>query len=110
MLDYSYDAKHIGKPTLQDLREGKITYPLYFAMKAANSKDKKFLQSFLGVKKENIGSQVIEKINTLGGIYKTEELLRSYIKKSTRLAGKIENKKIREEMLNLTKFSYERTK
>ena len=110
MLDYSHDAKHLGKPTLQDLREEKITYPLYFAMKAANSKEKKLLQSFLGDKKENIGPQVIEKINALGGNYKTEELLKSYIKKSTRLANKIENKKIREEMLNLAKFSYERTK
>ena len=37
MLDYSQSSQHLGKPTLQDLREGKITYPLYFAMEAGNS-------------------------------------------------------------------------
>ena len=41
---------------------------------------------------------------------KTEELLINYIQKSKKLANKIENKQVREEMLNLSKFSYERTK
>jgi octaprenyl-diphosphate synthase len=110
MLDYSQSSKHIGKPTLQDLREGKITYPLYFAMKAADTNDKRFLQSFLGVQTKYNTSVVIEKIEALGGNHKTEELLINYIQKSKKLANKIENKQVREEMLNLSKFSYERTK
>ena len=110
MLDYSQSSKHIGKPTLQDLREGKITYPLYFAMKAADTNDKRFLQSFLGVQTKYNTSVVLEKIEALGGNHKTEELLINYIQKSKKLANKIENKQVREEMLNLSKFSYERTK
>jgi octaprenyl-diphosphate synthase len=110
MLDYSQSSKHIGKPTLQDLREGKITYPLYFAMKAADTNDKRFLQSFLGVQTKYNTSIVLEKIEALGGNHKTEELLLNYIQKSKKLANKIENKQVREEMLNLSKFSYERTK
>ena len=31
LLDYSTDSKKIGKPVFQDLREGKVTYPFYFA-------------------------------------------------------------------------------
>ena len=110
MLDYSLSSKHIGKPTLQDLREGKITYPLYFAMKAGDKNDKKFLHSFLGVQDKYDASKVLNKIEALGGNHKTEELLINYIKKSKKLANKIENKQVREEMLNLSKFSYERTK
>jgi octaprenyl-diphosphate synthase len=110
MLDYSQSSQHLGKPTLQDLREGKITYPLYFAMEAGNSSEKKFLQSFLGVKTKYNVSKILKKIEALGGNQKTEELLISYIEKSVKLANKIENKQVREEMLNLSKFSYERTK
>ena len=110
MLDYSSNAKRLGKPILQDLREGKITYPFYFAMQKADLKDKKYLLSILGLKNKTSASKVLKKIELLGGIRETEVLLKSYIDKSIQLANKIDNKKIREEMLNLTKFSYERTK
>ena len=110
MLDYSLNAKQLGKPTLQDLSEGKITYPFYFALKNSNIKDKKFLLSILGSKKHYKNSKIIEKIELLGGIKQTEELLKSYIAKSVSFAKKIDNKQIREEMLNLTQFSYNRTK
>jgi len=109
-LDYSLNAKQLGKPTLQDLSEGKITYPFYFALKNSNIKDKKFLLSILGSKKHYKNSKIIEKIELLGGIKQTEELLKSYIAKSVSFAKKIDNKQIREEMLNLTQFSYNRTK
>ena len=110
MLDYSSNSKRLGKPILQDLREGKITYPFYFAMQKADLKDKKYLLSILGLKNKTSVSKVLKKIELLGGIRETEILLKSYINKSIQLANKIDNKKIREEMLNLTKFSYERTK
>ena len=101
MLDYSSNAKRLGKPILQDLREGKITYPFYFAMQKADLKDKKYLLSILGLKNKTSVSKVLKKIELLGGIRETEVLLKSYIDKSIQLANKIDNKKIREEMLNL---------
>ena len=110
MLDYSLNSKQLVKHTLQYLSEGKITYPFYFALKNANVKDKKFLLSILGAKKHYKNSKIIEKIELLGGIKQTEKLLKSYITKSVSLAKKIDNKQIREEMLNLSQFSYNRTK
>ncbi len=38
LLDYSLDEKVIGKPVFQDLKEGKITYPFYFAYKKCKQK------------------------------------------------------------------------
>ena len=56
LLDYSTDSKKIGKPVFQDLREGKVTYPFYFAYKNANKAEKLNLESFLG--KSNLNEKV----------------------------------------------------
>ena len=42
LLDYS-EGEEIGKPTFQDIKEGKVTYPFYFAYKNANFDQKKQL-------------------------------------------------------------------
>ena len=47
MLDYSSDLK-IGKPSYQDLREGKVTYPFFYAYKNGNTRNKKNLFELLG--------------------------------------------------------------
>ena len=47
LLDYSNNETVIGKPILQDIREGKVTYPFYFAYKKASLKEKKYLESKL---------------------------------------------------------------
>ena len=109
LLDYSNDETVIGKPILQDIREGKVTYPFYFAYKKASLKEKKYLASKLGDKKQN-NKKIIELIVSLGGIKETENLAIKYFKKSKQAAAKIENKNIREEMLNLLDASIHRKK
>src|SRR5210317_158459 len=47
ILDYE-SKLDTGKTPLQDFREGKITFPLYFALKNASTKDKNFLLKKLG--------------------------------------------------------------
>ena len=43
ILDYAALKLDTGKPALKDFKEGKITFPLYFALQDIDSKDKKFL-------------------------------------------------------------------
>jgi octaprenyl-diphosphate synthase len=109
LLDYSSDETIIGKPILQDIREGKVTYPFYFAYKKASLEEKKYLESKLGNKKQN-NKKIIELITNLGGIKETENLAIKYFMKSKQAALKIENKNIREEMLNLLDVSIHRKK
>lgn len=67
LLDYSTHSKKLGKPIFQDLREGKVTYPFYFAYENANKAEKLNLKSFLG--KSNLNEKfAYELIEKLGGI------------------------------------------
>ena len=109
LLDYSQDESTIGKPILQDLREGKVTYPFFFAYKNANRNEKKELELLLGKKKLN-QKKVFQLISRLKGIKETQKLALKYIDIATSSAMNIDNKNIRKEMLNLLDASLYRTK
>ena len=109
LLDYSQDESTLGKPILQDLREGKVTYPFFFAYKNADRNEKKELELLLGKKKLN-QKKVFQLINRLKGIEETQKLALKYIDIATSSAMNIDNKNIRKEMLNLLNVSLYRTK
>lgn len=100
LLDYSLNEKIIGKPVFQDMKEGKVTYPFYFAYKNGDKKNKEKLKSYLGKNKFNINS-AYKLIDQLGGIIETEHLAFAYLDKAKQSANSIKNKHIKEEMLKL---------
>ena len=100
LLDYSLNEKIIGKPVFQDMKEGKVTYPFYFAYKNSDKKNKEKLKSYLGKNKFNINS-AYKLIDQLGGIIETEHLAFEYLDKAKQSANSIKNKHIKEEMLKL---------
>ena len=51
ILDYESLHINTGKPALQDFQEGKITFPLFYALKHSAKDDQKFLLEHLGKKK-----------------------------------------------------------
>jgi octaprenyl-diphosphate synthase len=51
ILDYESLHINTGKPALQDFQEGKITFPLFYALKHSAKDDQKFLLEHLGNKK-----------------------------------------------------------
>jgi len=113
LLDYSLQSS-TGKPSLQDLAEGKITYPLYYAFKNASKSDRSFFIKCLGNKKalENkvLRKEVIQNISKLNGIKKTEDLAMLYHSKTLNCADKIKNKNIKEEMIELANMALNRNK
>ena len=108
LLDYSIKYK-IGKPVFQDLREGKVTYPFFYAYKNSNLNQKKELKKMMGNKKLN-QKKALKLIAILGGIKETKNLAKKYFDKSINSAEKIRNHKIREEMIKLAKIAINREK
>ena len=109
LLDYSLNEKIIGKPVFQDMKEGKVTYPFYFAYKNSDKKNKEKLKSYLGKNKFNINS-AYKLIDQLGGIIETEHLAFEYLDKAKQSANSIKNKHIKEEMLKLMDLALYRKK
>ena len=108
LLDYSFDLK-IGKPSYQDLREGKVTYPFFYAYKNSDTQDKKELIKLLGNKNLN-QSKAKTIIENLNGIKKTEQLAKKYHDKTIDCAQKRNNLFVRKEMIELANMALKRDK
>ena len=108
LLDYSINLK-TGKPSYQDLREGKVTYPFFFAYKNANKKEQKQLRNLLGNKKLN-QINTSQLISRLDGINKTNELAKKYHQQAIKYAKKINKLGIKQEMIELANIAINRDK
>jgi octaprenyl-diphosphate synthase len=109
LLDYSLDEKAIGKPVFQDIKEGKVTYPFYFAYINADKNNKEKLLSYLGKNRLNIKS-IYSLIQNLNGIKDTKLLASKYQNKAIKYANLINNKNIKAEMLKLIDSAFYRKK
>ena len=108
LLDYSSKLE-IGKPSYQDLREGKVTYPFFYAYANGDNQDKKNLNGILG--KNNLNkSKAKTLIESLYGIQKTELLAKKYHLKTVECANKINNLFVRKEMIELADIALKRDK
>ena len=108
MLDYSSGLK-IGKPSYQDLREGKVTYPFFYAYKNGKTRNKKNLFELLG--KNNLNqSKAKTLIQNLNGIQKTQQLAEKYHVKTVDCANKINDLFVRKEMIELADIALKRDK
>ena len=107
ILDYEALRLDTGKPALKDFKEGKITFPLYFALQQANIKEKNFIMSQLG--KSKILKKDQNKIYQLIRNDKTQKeinaLLEKYTKETLRHLNKLKHHACYNEMLDLVKFS-----
>ena len=108
LLDYEGKEDALGKPAFQDIKEGKVTYPFYFAYQNANHHDKKILDTMLGNKKISY-SKVSNLVEKLDGIKDTQNLALKYINKCKNFADKLDND-IQQEMLKLLDNAINRIK
>lgn len=84
LLDYTLDTKTLGKGVGADLKEGKVTLPVIYALKEADSKDRLKMESIIKNKKFS-GSNFKLLINLLekyGGISYTDQCAKDHIKQA----------------------------
>ena len=108
ILDYEAFKLDIGKPAFKDFREGKITFPLYFALQNIDKKNRRFLLDRLGQSKllkkdQNIIYQLIRDDKAQKEI---NALLDKYAKETLKHLNKLKHHPCYNEMLNLINFSY----
>ena len=108
LLDYSNTSK-TGKQSFQDLKEGKVTYPFFFALKNSSQKEKKQLISFLGNQRLN-EKKALVLISKLNGLTKTQQLAEKFYTSSIDAAKTINNQFIRQEMIELANIALKREK
>ena len=107
ILDYEALRLDTGKPALKDFKEGKVTFPLYFALKHTDTKDKNFIMSQLG--QSNILKKDQNRIYKLIQNDKTQkeinDLLEKYTKETLRHLNKLKHHACYNEMQELITFS-----
>ncbi len=109
ILDYS-NAIETGKPRGNDLREGKATLPLLYALKQASDEDQSRIRSLMHLP---VGDEAVEEIINFsilqGGLTYTQQKIDSYIQQAYKLLESFPESKAKESLLALARFIGERT-
>ncbi len=110
IFDY-YNDSAVGKPTGNDLLEGKMTLPLIYALEHTDDLEMKALA--LKVKNEGVSKEEIDKLvafsKAKGGIAYAEKQMQNFANKAKKIVANFQNANIRASMLAYIDFVTDRT-
>lgn len=111
LFDY-FDCPEIGKPSGNDIREGKVTLPLIYALEKANHSEREIYLSMLSaqeISSENIEA-LIQFAKANGGIEYTEKRMLEYKQKADEIIQTFPDSDAKKSLLLLSDYIVERTK
>lgn len=91
VLDFSQDEKKLGKPAGEDLSQGNVTLPVFFAMQDPLL-CKRIERVTETTSKEEI-EHLVEAIRSSGAIEKSEQVATDYLNKAARILDEFGNRK-----------------
>ncbi len=109
-FDYVSDSKTIGKPAGNDIREGKVTYPLLSVLKELSEDERKRVEEIFsnpcpGIEEiEFVRSLVLEK----GGDRRTFQVARDYVEMAKEELSVFEDSPLKEALFKVADFIVER--
>jgi len=100
-----------GKPVGSDVREGKKTYPILYALEKANEEDRKKLLDILmkEQKTEREIQEAIEIIKKTGADIATKELAMKYAEEAISVIRELPDSEAKADLITLAKFVIERS-
>ncbi len=110
LLDYTADEKKLGKPVCNDLREGKITYPLLSVLKDMTPEEKEFVKKV--IRDINPDKEHIETVKNMvkekGGFEKTIDKAKALVDEAVRELDVFPKNEYFDQLEKLAKYIVER--
>ncbi len=84
LLDFTSDPEKIGKPVLNDLKEGKVTLPLIYALESARPDERKLVAAVLADRGFTNArpEQILEFVRRTGALERARSLAQDYAAQS----------------------------
>jgi octaprenyl-diphosphate synthase len=110
LLDFTSSTEQLGKPVLSDLREGKVTLPLIYALASGDAADRELVAQVLADKGFDRASpaQITALVNESGSLDRTRRLACDYAAKAKASLEPLPDSEYRRALLSIPEFILER--
>ena len=110
ILDFTSREKVLGKPVGNDLREGKVTLPLIYALEHADSEERKLVETVLadGSYDQVPFGKILQILNKHRGIERTQQRAQAYTERSRELIRAFPESPYQKALLAVTDLVTER--
>lgn len=110
ILDYEGDENKVGKSIMNDLKEGKITYPLLVVKDLLNEKEKDFIKSVILDKDPSMENLLRAKkiVEEYKGIEKAKEDAKDYVRKAIENLKDFPDNEDKQDLINLAYYIVKR--
>ena len=110
LLDYTSDTKVLGKEVGADLKEGKLTLPVIYSLKAADMKDRNRMENI--IKNEDFSvndfETLVELLKKYKGISYTQKMAAEHISKAKKALSIFEPSKTKEILIKVADYALNR--
>lgn len=89
VLDFTSREKILGKPVGNDLREGKVTLPLIYALESAEAEERRLVETVLadGNYDQVPFGKILHVLHRYGGVERAQERARAFTEKARAIIG-----------------------
>jgi octaprenyl-diphosphate synthase len=111
LLDLTSTADVLGKPVASDLKEGKMTLPVFFALSRGNPEDTKKVQQVLDEREFRSvdRAEILRLVQQSNGLDRTRTLATNYATRAIQLLGEFPPSIYRDAMIRIPEFILTRT-
>jgi octaprenyl-diphosphate synthase len=110
LLDFTSRENVLGKPVGNDLREGKVTLPLVYALEQATSEERRRVETILLERNYDRVpfSQILAMVERYGGIVRVKERAQAFTDKARRLINEFPDSPYQRALYSVTDLITER--
>jgi octaprenyl-diphosphate synthase len=110
LLDFTASPEQLGKPVLSDLKEGKVTLPLIYAIENGNTQGRKLVATVLAEKGFHSvhAEEITELVTSSGALDRARRLADAYAKKAKACVDVLPDSEYRRALLAVPEFILDR--